>query len=256
MSLFRRRKAEDTSPETSAGTTAGGTEEGAAGPTETAATEPTAAAPAYDRVQGPFDASEVDAADDGRVALGGLRLLPRPGIQLRFEGEEENKRILGLTVELDGSAVQLQAYAAPRSEGIWDEIRADIAAGLEARGGSVEHVTGTFGAELLGRLPVRTEDGRTGHQAMRFVGVDGPRWLLRAIFLGPAVHDPAAAQTARELEEVVRDLVVVRGGEAMAPREVIALALPDVVEQPGEAAPPSADDLKPFERGPEISEVR
>jgi hypothetical protein len=103
---------------------------------------------------------------------------------------------------------------------------------------------------------VRSSDGRTGHQAQRFVGVDGPRWFLRAVFQGPAAHDAAAAA---DLEAVVRDVVVVRGAEAMAPREVLPLRLPqevaDETEQP-EQDETERPPLDPFTRGPEITEIR
>jgi hypothetical protein len=61
---------------------------------------------------------------------------------------------------------------------------------------------------------------------------------------------------------VVRDTVVVRGEAAMAPREMLVLRLPDEASVPSEDLPDAepgpehADDLRPFERGPEITEVR
>src|SRR4051812_9251780 len=151
-------------------------------------------------------------------------------MELRLEVDEASGAVNGVAVLLGGSAVLLHAYAAPRSEGIWDEIRAEIAAGVTRQGGTADEVEGRFGTELLARLPVRTADGRTGHQAQRFAGVDGPRWFLRAVFQGPAAQDAAAAEV---LEDVVRDVVVVRGAEAMAPRELLPLRLPDAV--PSEA---------------------
>ena len=66
----------------------------------------------------------------------------------------------------------------------------------------------------------------------------------------------------------MRDAVVVRGADAMAPRELIALALPRTEQltvgpagaQAGEGAQAQPADgrepLRPFERGPEITEVR
>jgi hypothetical protein len=65
------------------------------------------------------------------------------------------------------------------------------------------------------------------------------------------VHRPEAGEV---LESVVRELVVVRGAEAMAPRELLPLRLPDQVAPPEPEE--SADELRPFERGPEITEVR
>ncbi|WP_432484579.1 DUF3710 domain-containing protein [Kineococcus esterisolvens] len=266
MSLFRRKRARDDEGATTESTAStegaestAGAGGGAAGtePAEQGAQDERDVPPAVpDRSRGPFDASEVPA-EDGRLALGGLRLAGREGMELRFEVEETSQRVIAVTVGLAGSAAQLQVFAAPRSSGVWEEIRAEIAAAVTAQGGAVEERPGPFGAELLCRLPVRTEDGRTAHRPTRFVGVDGPRWFLRAVFSGPAAHD---AQAAQALEDVVRDVVVVRGTDAMAPRELIPLALPQARPQPAaaEEQEPAGgrEELKPFERGPEITEVR
>ncbi|MBL8932225.1 MAG: DUF3710 domain-containing protein [Kineosporiaceae bacterium] len=254
MSLFRRRKAE-----------AGSTEEPAS---EVEALDHLDGEPDPDedrpglspRPNGPWDVSEQPDAE-GSVDLGGLRLRGRAGMELRLEMDESTGSVTSATVQLGESAVQLQAFAAPRSEGIWGEIRAEIAEGITRQGGTVDEVTGVFGPELLARIPARTPDGRTGHQPARFTGIDGPRWFLRAVFHGRAVHD---SEAAAELESVVREIVVVRGDEAMAPRELLALHLPEVVTGQAEAAEPAVpeasgpgrDELRPFERGPEITEIR
>ena len=248
----------DAVPTAGAGPAASPDEEPADEGADGGASAPVVAGVPHDRSAGPFDESEVEAEDD-RLPLGGLRLAGRNGMELRFEVEEATQRVIAVSVGLNGSTVQLQAFAAPRTAGVWDEIRPEIAAAVAAQGGTAEEVLGTFGTELLCRLPVRTEDGRTAHQPTRFAGVDGPRWFLRAVFSGHAAHDPAAAA---DLEGVVRDVVVVRGVEAMAPRELITLALPPTADQQAaaaaaaEPAPATAKDLKPFERGPEITEVR
>jgi hypothetical protein len=217
--------------------------------------------PPSDRTQGPWDLAERGDLE-GYVDLGGIRLRGRDGMELRLELDEATGGVSSATVQLGQSAVQLQAFAAPRSEGIWGEIRREIALGIERQGGHADEVPGPFGRELIARIPARSPDGRTGFTAARFVGVDGPRWFLRAVFHGEAVHTPEAAGI---LEDVVRDLVVVRGAEAMAPRELLVLRLPEApesAESPADgqaeepAGAPGRDDLRPFERGPEITEVR
>jgi hypothetical protein len=61
---------------------------------------------------------------------------------------------------------------------------------------------------------------------------------------------------AKRLEEVFRATVVVRGGEAMAPRELLPLRLPrDAMEQQP-AAPPARPGLEILQRGPEITEIQ
>jgi hypothetical protein len=226
--------------------------------------------PKSSRRGGPFDRSEVEGLD-GRLDLGALWLTGVPGLELRLEVEEESQNVVGVTAVLGESAVQLQAFAAPRSEGIWDEIRKEIAASITSQGGTADKTSGPLGAELRAQMPGQGPDGRTVFSPVRFIGVDGPRWFLRAVLSGQAAVDESAASS---LLDVVKATVVVRGDEAMAPRELLSLKLP---VQPGDPsipademgdgsadgaaaqspAPgaPSLDDFKPFERGPEITEI-
>ncbi len=39
-------------------------------------------------------------------------------------------------------------------------------------------------------VPATTDDGQTGVQPSRIIGVEGPRWMLRATLLGEAALDP------------------------------------------------------------------
>jgi len=140
---------------------------------------------------GPWDAEHAPAGVE-RLDLGSLLIPAIEGVEVRVQANPDGA--VEQIVLVDGeSALQLGVFAAPRSEGIWDEIRAEIAAGVTRQGGTADEVPGPFGRELVVRVPVRSADGRTGHQAQRFVGVDGPRWFLRAVFQGPAVHDEGAA---------------------------------------------------------------
>jgi hypothetical protein len=212
-----------------------------------------------DREGGPWDVSEVESSE-AYVDLGGLWLPGRDGMELRLEVEEETGRVIAATVQLGGSAVQLQAFAAPRTQGIWDEIRREIASSVTRQGGTADEMPGPFGKELLARVPARTPDGRTTHQPARFAGIDGPRWFLRAVFHGEAAYE---TERAADLESLVREVVVVRGTEAMAPRELLTLRLPDGAastdddaSEDGEQEGDGREPLQPFARGPEITEVR
>jgi Protein of unknown function (DUF3710) len=223
---------------------------------------PAATQPTVSRDGGPFDRSEVGGLE-GRLDLGAIWLTGTPGMELRLEVDEQSQEVVGVTAVLAESAVQLQAFAAPRSEGVWDDIRTEIAASITSQGGTADKASGPFGTELRAQMPGQGPDGRTVFSPVRFVGVDGPRWFLRAVLSGPAAADESAASA---LLDVVRATVVVRGDEAMAPRELLPLKLPEqqdvAAEIPAdgdaaEAAPPapSLDDFKPFERGPEITEI-
>lgn len=203
-------------------------------------------APARER--GPWDVTE--QPDRGRrVDLGAMWLPGREGMELRMEVDKATSIVSAAAVTLDGSTLQIQVFAAPRSEGIWDAIRAEISESVTKQGGSADDLPGPFGRELLARLPIRTPEGRTGHRAARFIGHDGPRWFLRGVVTGRAAVDQEAA---RALESVFADVVVVRGSQARVPRDLLALSLPGGAPVPTAAPLPTLD---PFRRGPEITEV-
>lgn len=204
---------------------------------------------------GPWDESEIDdPAAGGRVSLGGLWIPGRPGLEVRIEADETSGAIIAVTLVLAGSALQVQPFAAPRTEGIWTDVRQEIKASITKQGGTADDVEGPFGPELRTKVPARKPDGGSAAQAARFLGVDGPRWFLRGVLTGAAAE---SEQAAADLVAVFRDIVVARGSEAMAPREPIPLRLPtEMTESPaGAAADEDEDSLKPFERGPEITEI-
>jgi hypothetical protein len=209
------------------------------------------ARPEVDRSAGPFDESE--APDDGltRLDIGGMRVAAADGMELRLDVDQASESVMGVTAVLQDSALQLMAFAAPRTEGIWDEVRGEIRRSLAAQG-PVEELETEFGTELRATLPV---EGGGAVQPVRFVGIDGPRWFLRGLFSGRAARDREAAAP---LEAVLRATVVVRGGDPMAPGDQIPLRIPtdvpeglDRTDGPAERAP-----LTMPERGPEITEIR
>jgi Protein of unknown function (DUF3710) len=208
--------------------------------------------PPRTRDSGPWDSAEVDLSDDSpRLDLGALVIPGRDGLELQVQMDEESGNVVAVTVVLGPGAIQVQPFAAPRSSGIWDDVRAEIRSSINAGGGLVEEADGPFGTELRTRVPAQAPDGSQVLQAARFVGVDGPRWFLRGVFLGAG----ADASTAAVLEDVFRSIVVVRGGEAMAPGDPLPLTLPaDAVQEDDPAS--GAQPPNPFERGPEITEIR
>ena len=205
--IFRRRKAEtDEAP-------ASGTSKGAA-----EATDP--------RREGPWDRSETDADADDKayVGLGGLIVKTAPSLELRLQVDESSGLVAAVLFAGVESGLELRAFAAPRTRGIWDEVNHDIAAEAARRGGAVTELQGAFGPELQVVVPAQTPDGRQGTRTSRIVGVDGPRWMLRGTFLGKSATDVNADEV---LDQVFRDVIVVRGDAPMAPRAVIAMRMPD-----------------------------
>lgn len=168
---------------------------------------------------GPYD--ERDAPDDNlpRIDLGALRVPVRPGVEMRLDMNEAQQVIAVTLVGRDGQ-MQIGVFAAPRNEGIWDEVRAEIRESITSqRGAAKERADGPFGTELIGTLKV--EGG--GTSPVRFFGVDGPRWFVRAMLLGSAA---AEASKARVFEDAFRNTIVVRGREPLPVRDPVPLRLP------------------------------
>jgi hypothetical protein len=168
---------------------------------------------------GPYD--ERDAPDDDieRIDLGALRVPVGPGIDVRLEMNEA-QQVIAVTLAAKEGHMQLGVFAAPRNEGIWEDIRAEITASMNSQKGAAKEVTNaTFGTELTGKLP---GDGG-GQVPVRFIGVDGPRWFLRAMLVGALATDKAKAAP---FEKALRQVVVVRGVEPLPAREPVPLRLP------------------------------
>lgn len=184
-------------------------------------------------IHGPFDISEV--ADPGRYAsFGALHLIPSPEYDIRLEVEDGTERVVAISIEVAQSSLQLQAFAAPKSEGLWNEIRTSLAASIQGQGGAVQEQIGSFGLELLAKLPILDENGvQVGNRTARFLGVDGPRWFLRGMIGGAAIHDPGSAS---QIEAIFRSVAVERGSAPIPPRDLLTLKVPDGVVKPPRGA--------------------
>lgn len=221
----------------------------AATETTTAAVPDEAAAPA----EGPFDGDAVKGRD-GYLDLGALQIEPVPGMQLRLEVEDSTQRVIAVGLELGGSRLQLQVFAAPKTAGLWEGISEQIATGITEQGGSIERSSGRFGEEMLARVPSTAPDGSAGYIALRFLGIDGPRWFLRGVIGGAAVNDEAESKA---LEDLLARVIVVRGDKPMPPAELLPLTVPaGAVAQPEVPVPDdSAAGLERPERGPEVTQI-
>ena len=155
-------------------------------------------------INGPLDESEAGAIRPS-VDLGALRIEPKRGMQLRLEIDKTNNRVIAVTLEHDSSTVQLQPFAAPRSSGLWHGIRAQIMEQITKQGGTVSEVEGPFGLEVSATVPVQSGSSFSSRK-VRFVGIDGPRWFLRAVIGGPAATSSEAAEI---IHTMIRRVVVV-----------------------------------------------
>jgi hypothetical protein len=190
-----------------------------------------------DRTGGPLDESEVDLTEarKGRVDLGGLLVKATPGMKLQLQVDQRTGNATSAVLAIEDAAVQLIAVAAPRSSGMWGQTRLQITQDAKRRGGRADEAPGPFGTEIRLVVPVQAPDGKQVLQPSRVSAVDGPRWMLRATFLGKATNDAAVFQ---QFVELVKQTVVVRGQAPMAPGDVIVLKPPAGTQQPVDPAQP------------------
>jgi hypothetical protein len=206
---------------------------------------------------GPYDAGD-EYPQIPRVDLGALQVPVTPDYEIQLVFAEQQGAWVNIGHQ--GSELQLQAFAAPRREDIWDDVRTEIIGEIAGAGGRCEEREGPFGPELLAHVPAQPGQPQAGLMPVRFIGIDGPRWFLRGLFRGPATTDP---QRSAPLEALVREVVVVRGDAPMPPRDLLELRLPAEAQQAlAEQQAKAAEEQKqqypfnPFERGPEITETR
>ena len=196
--------------------------EGASGPE----IDDSKSAPSDRAEAGPFDASEVPAMRP-YVDLGGLKVAPREGLQLRLEVDERANRVVAVSLEYAESLLQVQGFSAPKTTGLWNETRAGLIEQLRQQGAIATEEAGTLGPELLAHTPVPADQGG-GSRPIRFIGVDGPRWLLRGAIMGKAAVDSGALE---QVVDLFREIVVVRGDHPMPPSELLPLKVPAGVQQ-------------------------
>jgi hypothetical protein len=174
--------------------------------------------PYDDGYTGPYDEDEVP--DDGlaRLDLGSIRLPLPAGAQVQVELDPAGP-LRAVHVLTPNARFTVSAYAAPKSGGLWPEISRELAEQLHGDGARVRKENGEWGVELVAFVD---------DVLLRFVGVDGPRWMLRAVSAGPK---ESSAKAAEELRDIVRDAVVVRGTQPMPVRTPLPLSLPEQITQ-------------------------
>ena len=218
MALFRRKRGEDPADE-----------------------DRDASTPAPQGV-GPGDESDAPHRDD-LLDCGALRIPVLDAATLQFTVDRTRDLVLGAVYILGDSALQLQVFAAPKSRGIWADVRADMISSIASQGGSSREGHGDYGTEIRAQMPIE------GHRSINPVRYVGSRWLLRATLTGKAAVDDDASRALLHL--VLDDTVVVRGNAAFPPRDILPLSIPKA--GPVKEERPALELPK---RGPEISEVR
>src|SRR5262249_57844695 len=119
-----------------------------------------------------------------------------------------------------------EACGAPTTAGLGREVASGLADPLRKAWAKVVIRDGGWGRELPG----------TASGVVRFIGVDGYRWMIRCVVNGPQETIDALVEEART---ALADTVVRRGDTALPVRTPLQVQLPEpMVEQLREAAAP------------------
>lgn len=174
---------------------------------------------------GPYD---IDALPAGQSAeelldLGSILLASVEGVELQIQVDEATGLPAAMLLANAEGAVELRAFAAPRGGGLWAEVVPALRDDVIANGGLLADSEGPWGPEVHATFTVTTPDGQSGNQHTRMIGIDGPRWMLRATFLGKPAVEP---HDAKMWHDLLNSVVVRRGGHAVPKGEMLPLTLP------------------------------
>ncbi len=204
------------------------------------------------QLNGPFDYKDVENTDD-YLDFGSILVKPVIGLKVRMDVEQSNQRVVAVSLEIAESRVQLMAFSASKSTSLWPGISDKIKEDIKSQNGEIYQRDGEYGQELLAQVPQQLPDGRAGHVALRFVGIDGPRWFLRAVIGGAAIGDEEAAKT---IDDLLRSVIVNRGDKPLPPQELLPLSVPTNAQaRPAEPEQEETQAPQRPERGPEITQI-
>ncbi len=179
-----------------------------------------------DVLDGPFDIDDFDdpaAAAVARLDLGSV-LIPMPeGGQVQVELSEGGVPSAVWVVTPNGRFT-VAAYAAPKSSPLWREVASELADSLRKDATEVRIEDGPWGREVVGAAPAGV---------VRFIGVDGYRWMIRCVVNGPEQTIDALSNQARE---ALADTVVRRGDTPLPVRTPLPVQLPEPMAQQLQAA--------------------
>ena len=168
---------------------------------------------------GPFDIEDFDdpaLANEGRHDLGAVLIPENDAAELAVEVNQQGMPTMAWMVTANGR-YNVTAYAAPKAGSLWREVATEVAESLRNESAQVSIEDGPWGREVVGFMTNGPEP-----VVMRFIGVDGYRWMIR----GAAVGAPDNADSiARDLRDALKDTVVRRGDSPQPVRNMLPLQL-------------------------------
>jgi hypothetical protein len=171
---------------------------------------------------GPFDIDDFDdpsVAAVGRLDLGSV-LIPLPATgQVQVELTQQGVPSAVWVVTPNGRFT-IAAYAAPKTTGLWREVAGELAESLRKDVAEVSIKDGPWGREVVG--VAAGDPAQAG--VVRFIGIDGYRWMIRCVINGPQSTVGALADEART---ALADTVVRRDETPLPVRTPLPVQLPE-----------------------------
>ena len=127
---------------------------------------------------GPWDA-EWAPDDVQRLDLGSLLIPAIDGVEVRVQANPDGV-VEQVVLVVGESALQLGVFAAPRSEGIWGEVRGEIAEAMVADGVTAREIEGPYGVELVATVNTPQGPADVRFCRGRRAALDGPGRCSRA----------------------------------------------------------------------------
>ncbi|MCD2158323.1 DUF3710 domain-containing protein [Rhodococcus cerastii] len=154
-----------------------------------------------------------------RVDLGSI-LLPLPeAVQLQVQMDPEGRPQSVYLVTDNSERITVEAFAAPRSPGLWQQTADVLVESLRDEGARVTGEAGPWGKEIV---------AITAEADLRFIGIDGPRWMVRGVVSGPPNTGGESSLIALA-RSILSDTVVRRGAEPYPAGASLPLLLPEVI---------------------------
>lgn len=180
--------------------------------------------------QGPLD-FHPDLDTSSMLDLGALFLPNIPGLEVDLDLDARSGRGKSVSLHLNMTIAEVQVFAAATNEDLWADMRDAIASGLREQKVECAVELGRFGTEIHAVMPTVDLDGNAHIQPVRFVGVRGPRWLLRVVISGDGALVSSSNAAVTEIDDVVSGLVVNRGDAPIPPGERLELRSPQPLDQ-------------------------
>jgi len=169
---------------------------------------------------GPYDYEDVaellESVADQRLDLGSVILPVPPGGQLQVEMTPEGTP-QAVHLATEHGRITVAAYAAPKSPGQWRTVASDLADSLRKDGAKVAIETGPWGREIF---------AVTEGADLRFIGVDGYRWMVRLVAAGPSGAADADTPLVDAARAILSETVIRRGTDPLPVREPLPVVLP------------------------------